>query len=163
MTFGKWLYDRRKDARLTQGQLAERSGLSASYISALEREEPNARNGDPRRPRIEQVERLAKALQVDYDEARLAAGYAPKNAFTKPQTLPELISALEALGLDMPLFYDDLPDDPEAFQETIERIYLDVKLVIERSVSKSKERRLQEIQDKLIPPPVINLEKVEVI
>lgn len=77
MGFGKWLAAKREEARLTQAQLAERSGISPNYVSALEREEPNALDGSPRRPRIEKVDRMAKALGVSLDEARLAAGYAP--------------------------------------------------------------------------------------
>lgn len=69
---------KRNDARLTQVQLAERVGISANYISALERDEPNARDGSPRRPRIDKIDRIAKALDCPLDEARLAAGYAPK-------------------------------------------------------------------------------------
>ena len=64
---------KRNDARLTQVQLAERVGISANYISALERDEPNARDGSPRRPRIDKIDRIAKALGCPLDEARLAA------------------------------------------------------------------------------------------
>ncbi|MEP7077074.1 MAG: helix-turn-helix transcriptional regulator [Acidobacteriota bacterium] len=69
MSFGKWLVARRNDARLTQIQLAERAGISPNYVSALERDEPNARDGSPRRPRTDKVEKLAKALQVPLDDA----------------------------------------------------------------------------------------------
>ncbi len=65
MTFGKWLSGKREAARLTQVQLAERAGISPNYVSALERDEPNARDGSPRRPRLEKVDRLAKALLTE--------------------------------------------------------------------------------------------------
>ncbi len=78
MSFGKWLSEKRIAANLTQEQLASRvSGVSISYISAIEREEPNSRDGSPRRPRVEKVDALARALGADVSEARLAAGYAP--------------------------------------------------------------------------------------
>lgn len=42
MSPGQQLCEWRKMARLTQIQLAERAGISANYVSALERDEPNA-------------------------------------------------------------------------------------------------------------------------
>lgn len=71
MTFGKWLIEKRLDAKLTQVQLAERAGISPNYVSALERDEPNARDGSPRRPRVEKVDRIAKALGVPLSDAHL--------------------------------------------------------------------------------------------
>jgi transcriptional regulator with XRE-family HTH domain len=80
MSFGQWLVAARRAANLTQTQLAERlDGISASYISALEREEPNSKDGSPRLPRMDKVDRIAKALRADVNEARLAAGYAPQS------------------------------------------------------------------------------------
>ena len=77
MTFGKWLASKRDAAELTQGQLATKVGVSVSYISALERDEPNSKDGSPRRPKLDKVDALAKALNAESSEARLAAGYAP--------------------------------------------------------------------------------------
>lgn len=77
MSFGKWLSSRREDARLTQQEVADRVGISFSYVSALERDVPNSRDGSPRRLRASKVEKLAKVLGVDVNEARLAAGYNP--------------------------------------------------------------------------------------
>lgn len=42
MTFGKWLKDKRKEARMTQETLAAKARLSTSYISALERHQPHS-------------------------------------------------------------------------------------------------------------------------
>jgi len=134
MTFGKWLTEKRNDARLTQVQLAERVGISANYISALERDEPNARDGSPRRPRVDKIDRLAKALNVSPDEARLAAGYAPKTLTRKPETIPELVEALAQLGIEAPQPFGGYPNDPdgEGFREVVERIWLDIQMVNNR-------------------------------
>lgn len=89
MSFGKWLSDAREAADLTQPELAKRVGVSVSYISALEREEPTGKYGKPRRASIEKVDRIAKALGIPADEARLKAGYAPTYATTgKPSVQP---------------------------------------------------------------------------
>ncbi len=85
--FGKWLFDRRKAARLTQGQVAERAGISISYVSTLERSERHHLTNAPPRPAIEVVEAIAKALDAPLDEARLVAGYAPKVLAGPPSTV----------------------------------------------------------------------------
>lgn len=90
MSFGKWLVQARERAGLTQRELAQRAGISTTYVSGLEREEPSARDGSPRRPRVEKIDALARALGIQRDEARLAAGYAPAKPFTKPATIEEL-------------------------------------------------------------------------
>lgn len=75
--FGVWLRQTRKDCRLTQKQLSEISGVSESYISTLERNQPHSVTGAILRPEPDKVEKLAKALKADIDEARVIAGYAP--------------------------------------------------------------------------------------
>lgn len=75
MTFGEWLTRKRREVRLSQKELANRVGISATYISALERDEPNSSEGSARRPRVEKVDKIAEALGVDPAEARIAAGY----------------------------------------------------------------------------------------
>jgi transcriptional regulator with XRE-family HTH domain len=139
MSFGKWLLETRKKAGLTQEQLAERSGLSPSYISALERQEPNTRAGEPRMPRPESVNRIARALNASSDEARAAAGYAPliiPPFPKKPKNLAEFLEQLESMGFeqfdfaaDHDAFANFTEDD---FEELRERIAADVNLMIRR-------------------------------
>ena len=63
--FGELLRVYRKEAGLSQSELAERAGLSASAISALER-------GERRRPYPHTVRMLADALQLpDRDRTTL--------------------------------------------------------------------------------------------
>ncbi len=121
MSFGKWLRDRRDSLGLSQGELSERSGLSVSYISALEREEPNTRAGLPRQPKIDKIDRLARALQVGVNEARQAAGYAPK---TETPTFNLAESARIAL-LDQNL-------SPEDQAEIIEEMTIAYNVIMER-------------------------------
>lgn len=137
MQFGEWLKHHRKQLRLTQRDLAERTGISFSYISTLEREQPHSITGKSIQPKRDVVESLARAVNGNVEEALHAAGYATTTP-TKPQTLPELVAALESLGIETPLMYDDLPtdDDGEAFREVVERIWLDVELVTKRLASR---------------------------
>lgn len=141
MTFGKWLITKRKDRRLTQLELAQRAGVSVSYISAMERDGPAGRDGSPRRPHIDKIDRLAKALGCPLDEARLAAGYAPKTITRKPETIPELVAALEQLGIEAPQPYGGYPkdDDGEGYREVVERIWLDIDMVTKR-LTKGRDR-----------------------
>lgn len=137
MTFGEWLRQKRKALRLSQTDVANRAGVSFAYVSAIERGQKHSITANPILPKRETIEVLAKAVGGDIDEALLLAGYAPKKPVTKPQTLPELVAALEALGIDAPMMYDDLPadQDGEAFREVIERIWLDIELVLKRTQS----------------------------
>jgi predicted ATPase/DNA-binding XRE family transcriptional regulator len=68
--FSQWLRERRKALRLTQAQLAERAGISASAVEKLE--------GSQRQPSQQVAETLADALQIAPKERasflRLAKG-----------------------------------------------------------------------------------------
>lgn len=127
---------RRTAAGMTQSALAKRVGVSVSYISALERDEPNAVDGSPRRPRVEKVEKIAKALNADMDEARLAAGFAPLHPRNgKPETLAELLDRLTELGVDNVHFadHDALRDaTPEELQDVLDAVQLAIEVTLRR-------------------------------
>jgi transcriptional regulator with XRE-family HTH domain len=59
-TFARNLRENRRKCGLTQGQLAEKAGVSTHYIALIEL----ARNI----PKVETIERLAKALNVEIYE-----------------------------------------------------------------------------------------------
>jgi transcriptional regulator with XRE-family HTH domain len=87
-TFGEWLLTARKQAGLTQEQLAQKAGISKPYVGTLENARPHTTTGATPQPDREKVVALAKALNKSEDDALLAAGYAP----TEKQTIlpPEL-------------------------------------------------------------------------
>ncbi len=74
--FGEWLRQKRKERHLTMEELGRKVGLSKQYLSVLERAEPHALTGKPVTPGIDNVDRIAAALEVDSGEARRMAGYA---------------------------------------------------------------------------------------
>lgn len=86
-TFGQWLKRCRKENRLTQEQLSQKSKVSASYISTLERSQPHSITGANLRPEPDKVEMLANALGQDVSDALSLAGYAAKNAPAFPDGL----------------------------------------------------------------------------
>lgn len=78
--FGPELRRLRERARLTQEQLAEKSGLSVNAVSALER-------GERRRPYPSTVRALAEALGLDHEELlRLRALVPPRDR--QPESPP---------------------------------------------------------------------------
>lgn len=101
--------------------------MSFSYVSTLERDQPHSTTGKEVKPTREKVLALAKAVGGDIDEALLAAGYAPKTITRRPETIPELVAALEQLGIEAPQPYGGYPkdDDGEGYREVVERIWLD--------------------------------------
>jgi transcriptional regulator with XRE-family HTH domain len=132
MNFGEWLRDHRKRADLTQRDVAKRAGLSFSYVSTLERKQPHTITGNQVLPTRDKVIALAKAVNGDANEALSLTGYAAQTR--KPKNLGELITALENLGLPVPQLFGgwNADEDGEGFQEALERIYLDLQLVMNR-------------------------------
>lgn len=91
-TFGEWLLERRREARLSQDELAARAGVSKSYISTLERNAPHPTTGAPPQPTTETVDSLAEALGVPIPVARDAAFGTGSAVLTSPEDLPEEVS-----------------------------------------------------------------------
>lgn len=77
VSFGIWLAEQRRNADISQQDLADRVGVSKAYISTLEGDKPNSSTGKPIVPRIDKIDKIARALGASVVEARLAAGYVP--------------------------------------------------------------------------------------
>jgi len=75
MTFAEWLNVNRKKAGLTQAEVAKRSGLSFSYISTLERDQPHSLTGRKIAPTRAKVTAIAKAVGGDINDALTASGF----------------------------------------------------------------------------------------
>ncbi len=162
MGFGEKLRAKRKEVGLSQLKLADRVTdmgvpVTDAYISMIEREYDKNKKGEPTRVNRDLVFAIAKVLNWDSDEALAAADYAPTTTVTRPQTIPELIEALERLGIEAPQLYGGMPADPdgEGFREIVERIWLDVNLVVSRL---QKGRKVN-----YIPIPIAITEEVDSI
>ena len=79
-TFGQWLTAALSRSGLKQAELVERTKLSKSYISTLVNDSQNSTTGRRIRPDEAVVEKIARALGASVEEARLAAGYAPRKS-----------------------------------------------------------------------------------
>ena len=91
MSFGTWLRDKINSLDISNAEVARRADISPTYVGNLIRDHyPNSLDGTGQ-PSEETVAALAKALGASLDEARLAAGFAPKNAI--PASILEAISA----------------------------------------------------------------------
>ena len=79
MSFGDWLRGQIQKNHLSNAEVARRAGVSGTYISNLVRDfSPNMTSNQAPRPSEKVVTRIAAALNAPENEARLAAGYAPK-------------------------------------------------------------------------------------
>lgn len=91
MTFGQFLRQKRKSRGWTQDELAVRTrkddgnSYTKSYISAIERDEPNGPRNSVPMIQPETIERLAIAMGESVDEFRLAAGYKPISEHEPPR------------------------------------------------------------------------------
>jgi len=134
MTFGDWLREKRTEKGYSLRELSRRANgvCTHGYISQLEKNTGGKKG--TYQPDLEIVDSLAKALHTPIDEARLAAGYAPKTLTRKPETIPELVEALAQLGIEAPQPFGGYPadDDGEGFREVVERIWLDIQMVNNR-------------------------------
>ncbi len=103
LTFGQWL----KNARTERGyslrtlEALTNKICTYGYLNQLERG-VTGKKGAEYQPDLEIVEALAIALKKPIDEARLAAGYAPKN-----QLPPVPKPIIEALAREGTLHPDD--------------------------------------------------------
>lgn len=82
MLFNEYLKSLRKNKKLTQIQLAEKSGVSKTHISRIETESDSA-------PKPETLKKLAPALDVNFEHLMYMAGYYENTAEN------ELINQLE--------------------------------------------------------------------
>lgn len=103
ITIGSWLKQHRKNKGLTQRQVADRAGVSFSYVSTLEREQAHSITAKLISPRRESVVALAKAVGGDVDDALGLAGFAKTS---EPKESAEVLFKFGA-GL---IGYDDLTD-----------------------------------------------------
>lgn len=130
MDFGEWLKEKREQAELTQGGLSDRTDrrVSVSTISSVEL--------GTRKASAQTVDRLARALGADKDEARLAAGYAPLSLIPgKPQSLSDLLASLERIGIEGIQFFDQdalARSTPDELAEVLKAVELAVQITLRR-------------------------------
>ncbi len=104
MTFGNWLKAQRTARGLTQEGLAQAAEnvCTGAYISNLERNADIGKDGMPNRPSEEIVEKLALALSIPVNVARLNAGYAAKGqGLSDGQQMLEYFNGLPEAERDM--------------------------------------------------------------
>lgn len=117
MTLGDWLRQHRKNKGLTQKQVADRAGVSFSYVSTLEREQAHSITAKAVQPRRDRVAALAKAVGGNIDEALKLAGFSPKSAMETESA--EFVFKFGA-GL---IGYDELTDiQKELVKETAQHL-----------------------------------------
>jgi len=133
--FGEWLRSARTESGLSLRRLEKliNGACTYSYLSQMENGEVG-KKGQYYRPDRSIVDAIAMALNKPVDEARIAAGYAPRDAVAKPTTIAELHAALERLGLPIPLLHGGFPldADGEGYSEILARIRLDFEMVLSR-------------------------------
>ncbi len=149
MSYSDFLKRTRKAAGLKQRELAAAitargHKVTTSSVSNIENGYYRKLDGSETQPAKRFVELAAEVCGANVDEALQTADYAPKHHVATPRTLPELIAALESLGIERFHSFDPMPDDSdgEAFREAIERIYLDIQLVINRYANKEPQYKL---------------------
>jgi transcriptional regulator with XRE-family HTH domain len=86
MTFGAWLRETRRKARMTLEELAEKADCSKNYLSVLERNAPHHKTGALPQPSRKIVTAIALALGEPISDALQAAGYS--SGYTYPESPP---------------------------------------------------------------------------
>ena len=94
MQFGERVRELRLDRELTQRQLAERLGVSFTYISKVENEKLHF--GDY--PSENFIHKLAEELEADEDELLLLADKVPESIRQRIRERPEAFQALAGLS-----------------------------------------------------------------
>lgn len=134
ITFGKWLRQTRLKSGTSQETLAHSIGVTAAYVSLLEGEKVLTKQGSPVRLSLHLVDAIAWTLGTSYEEARLAAGFAP------PETVP---SALHKLSL-LDMFLRLPVDVQEDFKTQVEALYFKYcgRKIIASPLERETRRRL---------------------
>ncbi len=76
MSFGEKIKKLRTDKQLTLDELSESTGLSKGYLSKLE-------NGHRGTPKAETITKLARGLDIEYEDLMFHAGYISKQEFNR--------------------------------------------------------------------------------
>lgn len=93
VSFGEWLRNKIKENNISNAELARRIKVSPTYVGNLVRDfSPNSKTGKIRASE-KVIEAIAKALNADIDEARLAAGYSPTKSI-----LPHELAVMDYNG-----------------------------------------------------------------
>jgi transcriptional regulator with XRE-family HTH domain len=100
--------------------LATAAGLKRSTVSSLISAKPQSATNKPSQPRAETVIALAQALDLDVDNALLAAGHAPRSP---GQSVSIGFEASVKLGTNV---------SPEERQEIAEELALAYEVIMER-------------------------------
>ena len=77
-TFGDVLREEMTARSVTAAELWRRSGVTKQQIGRIVNNDRSTFTGEVTKPSVETVDKLANGLGWNTDEARLAAGYAPK-------------------------------------------------------------------------------------
>lgn len=118
-TFGDRLREELAVRGMRPSELARRSGVTKQNIGRLINNTPHSLSGALPRAEPDTVEKLAKALGWDLNEALLAAGYAPRNGNSDPglfkgieRLTPEKrrIAEIQVRAIIDALSEDDNPD-----------------------------------------------------
>ncbi|HEX8137948.1 MAG TPA: helix-turn-helix transcriptional regulator [Pyrinomonadaceae bacterium] len=117
--FGQWLLEARIRRGLSQEKLAELCDVTAAYISLLEHE-GKSKQASPVHASVAVVDKIARALEVPYEEARLAAGYVPPEMVVLATHELDIVRELRALPVGVQL-------DVEAEIEALYQRYTKVK------------------------------------
>jgi transcriptional regulator with XRE-family HTH domain len=131
--FGEMVRLARTSKNLSQRALAQRIGKSATYVSYVESGVNPSSRSRTFQPGVEAVRKIAKALDLPLDEALVAAGYAPSHPVGKPETVEDLLSRLERLGVEHIEFETDVRNSsPEQLQAVYDAVKLAVELTLRR-------------------------------
>jgi len=138
MSYGKLLKAGRKEKKMSQGSLAAQitargHRTTVGTVSNVEREYYVNQDGTPTKPHRKFVVLAAEILEMDVDEALLAAGYAPTSfAPGQPQTLAEFLERLEALGISNIHFHEHEHSTPDELQEALDAVSVAIDVTLRR-------------------------------
>jgi SOS-response transcriptional repressor LexA len=140
---GDFVTAKREKLRLSQSELAERAGVSHTYINQIERG-VNPSTGKPISPTMQTLRKLAKGLQEDVDVLwRLAQGEMPLPL--PPRTKQEIEERLHALRQELEAT-EDINDLPRIHAEMkkLKKMAADIDLIVERPPT-PRERETEQI------------------
>ncbi len=130
--FSDYLREALAKANIKPAELARRSGVTKQNIGRLLHDTRHPESNALPQTTIETVEKLAKELNLDLDEARLAAGFAPTN-ISKPTNAAEFLAALESLGVtQLHAFEGTTNKSPEEYERLLDSVRIAIEVSLRR-------------------------------
>jgi transcriptional regulator with XRE-family HTH domain len=137
MSFKDYLRQQLDERGMRPAELARLSGVTKQNIGRILNDTRHPISGGLPQVTRETVEKLAKALGADLNEALLAAGFAPLNSIGPPTNAAEFLEAIKRIGVPVEFManLEGLENlTPDDYQRLLDSVAMSVEVSIRQLI-----------------------------